>query len=80
MVGLGRGRSGGVWGRRQPTVGEDRAHDTGVVPGGDETQATAPARAGQHVFIDVHLHTGEILAIRDTPPGSGWGTVPTPVF
>ena len=31
-------------------------------------------------FIDVHLHTGEILAIRDTPPGSGWGTVPTPVF
>jgi len=24
--------------------------------------------------------TGEILAIRDTPPGSGWGTVPTPVF
>ncbi|MBI3105350.1 MAG: isoprenylcysteine carboxylmethyltransferase family protein [Candidatus Rokubacteria bacterium] len=31
-------------------------------------------------FIDVHLHTGEVLAIRDTPPGSGWGTVPTPVF
>jgi protein-S-isoprenylcysteine O-methyltransferase Ste14 len=31
-------------------------------------------------FADVHLHTGEILALRDTPPGSGWGTVPTPVF
>jgi hypothetical protein len=31
-------------------------------------------------FIDVHLHTGEILAVHDTPPGSGWGTVPTPVF
>ena len=31
-------------------------------------------------LIDVHLHTGEILAVRDTPPGSGWGTVPTPVF
>jgi hypothetical protein len=31
-------------------------------------------------FIDVHLHTGEVLAVRDTPPGSGWGTVPTPVF
>jgi protein-S-isoprenylcysteine O-methyltransferase Ste14 len=31
-------------------------------------------------FIDVHLHTGEVLAFRDTPPGSGWGTVPTPVF
>ena len=37
MVGLGRGRSGGIWG------------------------------------IDVHLDTGEILAIRDTPPGSGCG-------
>jgi hypothetical protein len=31
-------------------------------------------------FADVHLHTKEILAVRDTPPGSGWGTVPTPVF
>ena len=31
-------------------------------------------------FVDIHLHTGEILQIRDTPPGSGWGTVPTPMF
>jgi len=31
-------------------------------------------------FVDVHLHTGEILQIRDTPRGSGWGTVPTPMF
>jgi len=31
-------------------------------------------------FVDVHLHTGEILQVRDTPAGSGWGTVPTPVF
>ena len=31
-------------------------------------------------FVDVHLHTREVLAVRDTPPGSGWGTVPTPVF
>jgi protein-S-isoprenylcysteine O-methyltransferase Ste14 len=31
-------------------------------------------------FVDVHLHTGEVLAVRDTAPGSGWGTVPTPVF
>jgi len=31
-------------------------------------------------FIDVHLHTSEVLAVRDTPPGSGWGTVPTPTF
>jgi len=31
-------------------------------------------------FIDIHLHTGEILQIRDTPTGSGWGTVPTPMF
>jgi len=31
-------------------------------------------------FVDVHLHTGEILQLQDTPTGSGWGTVPTPVF
>ena len=31
-------------------------------------------------FVDVHLHTAEILQVRDTPGGSGWGTVPTPVF
>ncbi len=31
-------------------------------------------------FVDVHLHTGEILQIRNTPAGSGWGTVPTPMF
>ncbi|MGO8990880.1 MAG: methyltransferase family protein [bacterium] len=31
-------------------------------------------------FVDIHLHTGEILQIRDTPTGSGWGTVPTPMF
>jgi protein-S-isoprenylcysteine O-methyltransferase Ste14 len=31
-------------------------------------------------FVDVHLHTGEVLGIKDIPPGSGWGTVPTPMF
>jgi hypothetical protein len=31
-------------------------------------------------FVDAHLHTREILQIRDTPTGSGWGTVPTPMF
>ncbi len=31
-------------------------------------------------FVDVHLHTGEILQIKETPGGSGWGTVPTPMF
>ena len=31
-------------------------------------------------FVDVHLHTGEILQIQNTPGGSGWGTVPTPMF
>jgi protein-S-isoprenylcysteine O-methyltransferase Ste14 len=31
-------------------------------------------------FIDVHLHTGEVLQAKDIPSGSGWGTVPTPVF
>lgn len=31
-------------------------------------------------FVDVHLHTGEILQVHDTPAGSAWGTVPTPLF
>ncbi len=31
-------------------------------------------------FVDVHLHTAEIMQVRDTPAGSGWGTVPTPMF
>jgi protein-S-isoprenylcysteine O-methyltransferase Ste14 len=31
-------------------------------------------------FVDVHLHTAEILRVQDTPAGSGWGTVPTPMF
>jgi protein-S-isoprenylcysteine O-methyltransferase Ste14 len=31
-------------------------------------------------FVDVHLHTGEVLGVTDIPPGSGWGTVPTPMF
>jgi protein-S-isoprenylcysteine O-methyltransferase Ste14 len=31
-------------------------------------------------FVDVHIHTGEILQMQDTPTGSGWGTVPTPMF
>ena len=31
-------------------------------------------------FVDVRLHIGEILQVKDTPTGSGWGTVPTPMF
>jgi hypothetical protein len=31
-------------------------------------------------FVDIHLHTAEILQVHDTPVGSGWGTVPTPMF
>jgi protein-S-isoprenylcysteine O-methyltransferase Ste14 len=31
-------------------------------------------------FVDIHLHTAEILQVDDTPAGSGWGTVPTPMF
>ena len=68
VVGLGRGRSGGVWGRRQPKVGEDRAHDTGVLHSGDETQATATARAGQHVERARPVHQ------RRPGPGA-WGAL-----
>ncbi|OGP89799.1 MAG: hypothetical protein A2156_14240 [Deltaproteobacteria bacterium RBG_16_48_10] len=31
-------------------------------------------------FVDVHFHTGEILQVQNVTPGSGWGTVPTPMF
>ena len=31
-------------------------------------------------FVDVHLHTAEILQVRKLAGGSGWGTVPTPMF
>ncbi len=31
-------------------------------------------------FVDVHLHTAEVLQVRDLAAGSGWGTVPTPMF
>ncbi len=31
-------------------------------------------------FADVNLHTKEILRVQQTPTGSGWGTVPTPMF
>lgn len=31
-------------------------------------------------FADIHLHTAEIMNIQETPSGSGWGTVPTPMF
>ena len=31
-------------------------------------------------FVDVNLHTKEILRVQETPGGSGWGSVPTPTF
>jgi protein-S-isoprenylcysteine O-methyltransferase Ste14 len=31
-------------------------------------------------FADVDLRTHQVLQVRDTPHGTGWGTVPTPVF
>ncbi len=31
-------------------------------------------------FADINLHTKEILRVQETPAGSGWGSVPTPMF
>jgi hypothetical protein len=31
-------------------------------------------------FVDIHLHSNEILKVQDTPGGTGWGDVPTPMF
>jgi protein-S-isoprenylcysteine O-methyltransferase Ste14 len=33
-----------------------------------------------HFFVDAHLHTAEILRVQETHAGSGWDTVPTPMF
>ena len=31
-------------------------------------------------FVDVSLHTNAVLQVRETPSGTGWGDVPTPMF
>jgi hypothetical protein len=31
-------------------------------------------------MVDVDVHTAHLLDIKELPHGSGWGTVPTPVF
>jgi hypothetical protein len=31
-------------------------------------------------MVDVDVHTAQLLDIKELPHGSGWGTVPTPVF
>ena len=56
MVGLGRGRSGVVWGRGQAAVGEDRAHNT------------AAALPWATLLADSNLLLGRPrLAVADTP-------------
>ncbi len=48
------------------------------------TSAAADFRiSGQRTprfFVDVSLHTGEVIQVQDTPLGTGWGNVPTPMF
>jgi hypothetical protein len=31
-------------------------------------------------MVDVDVHNMRLVEIKDLPHGSGWGTVPTPVF
>jgi hypothetical protein len=31
-------------------------------------------------MVDVEVHSLQLLEVKDLPHGSGWGTVPTPVF
>ena len=54
--GWGGADPGGSGAGRQPKVGKDRAHNTGVLHGGDATQATATARAGQQVEGERPVH------------------------
>lgn len=54
---------------------------------GEQRPLTSPAdgfginvRRAPLFFVDVHLHTGEVLRVQDLAGGSGWGKVPTPMF
>ena len=38
------------------------------------------AKRTPRFFADVHLHTHEVLQVKDVPQGTGWGEVPTPMF
>jgi hypothetical protein len=31
-------------------------------------------------MVDVDVHNLKLIDVKDLPHGSGWGTVPTPVF
>ncbi len=31
-------------------------------------------------FVDVSMHTNEVVQVHETPSGTGWGEVPTPMF
>jgi hypothetical protein len=31
-------------------------------------------------MVDVEVHTMRLLDVKELPHGSGWGSVPTPVF
>jgi hypothetical protein len=31
-------------------------------------------------MVDVDVHEARLLEVKELPHGSGWGTVPTPVF
>ena len=54
---------------------------------GNDNSATGPsslfaidqARIPQF-FVDVDLHTLTLLGVKDLGPGTGWGSVPTPMF
>jgi protein-S-isoprenylcysteine O-methyltransferase Ste14 len=37
-------------------------------------------RRTPHFFVDIHLHTNQVHQVLDTPQGTGWGDVPTPMF
>ena len=38
-----------------------------------------PLRVPQFM-VDVDVHNLQLIDVKDLPHGSGWGTVPTPVF
>jgi len=49
VIGLGRGQAGAVGAGRQPQVGEDGAHDSRVLDGGNDPQPAAASGTGQDI-------------------------------
>jgi hypothetical protein len=54
--------------------------DTNGDTGTPESLFSVNAVRVPQFFVDVDIHSLELLQIQDLGPGTGWGRVPTPMF